>query len=62
MSQRPLITVGSIYERLIAKGGKNKSDLHFTYSDKKFRVFTEVDYTSKSPTSLTMWQLGWDSV
>jgi hypothetical protein len=54
MSQRPLITVGSIYEGLIAKGGENKRDLHFTYSNKKFRFFTEVDYTSKNPTSLTM--------
>jgi hypothetical protein len=48
MSQKGLFTKGLVHEGIMAEGGKNKSDLHFTYSDKKFRVFTEFVLRFKS--------------
>lgn len=49
MSQRRMFMKDLVYEGSMAEGGEDKSDLHFTYSGKKLRVFTEFVLHCESP-------------
>lgn len=46
---RRVFIKGLVYKGSMAEGGEDKSDLHFEYSDKKLRVFTEFVLHFESP-------------
>lgn len=58
MSQRSNVHKRLGLRRGIAEGSENNSDLRFTYSDKKFRVFTEFVLPLQMSASLTICQSG----